>query len=163
MIYHNWAWIKLEHLNWHNLSESTLAKLLARNYQSSSVTGVNANKQCSWYTLNNSISFKAACCFRMCVSCLPLWKLLNTKGKLLIYQMEPSVIQAVKPRVSISNCKHKTKRLGGERLWKPWKQKTSSPKFNSIENDEPTKGFLETGNKILVMEKEQPSSTLSGC
>ena len=46
---------------------------------------------------------------------------------------------------------------------KALKAKTSSPKVNSIENGDLTKGLLENVNKILVMEKEQPSSTLKGC
>jgi len=97
------------------------------------------------------------------VSYLPFWKLFNTKGKLLIYQMEPSVIHPVKARVRISNSKHKTKGWVWRKATKTLKAKASCPKFNSIKNSERTKGLLGTGNKILVMEKEQPSSALNGC
>lgn len=46
---------------------------------------------------------------------------------------------------------------------KTLKAKKSTPKFNSIENGELTKGLLETVSDISAMSKEQASSTLNGC
>lgn len=60
----------------------------------------------------------------------------------------------------IANIRQKT---GWRKATKPLKAKTSSPKFNSTEKGKLTKGFLETGNEIFIMENEQPSSTLNGC
>lgn len=107
----------------------------------------SAGGRCPGYTPN-----KAACCFHVCPAAHS-GSSSTPKGRF-------SPTQA--SQESVSQPANTWARAGCRKASQTPPAETSSPKSNSTEKGEVTKGSLET-LRTLAVEKEQPCSTSSGC
>lgn len=107
----------------------------------------SAGGRCPGYTPN-----KAACCFHVCPAAHS-GSSSTPKGRFSPTQASQESVSQPANTGARAGCRKASQTLPAE---------TSSPKSNSTEKGEVTKGSLET-LRTLAVEKEQPCSTSSGC